>query len=380
MRALVVGAGPGGAMAALGLARGGADVVLVEKSGWPRPKTCGDGISPHGIREGRAFGLDIEGSVHLERALVTTPGEVAFTGGWPTETPWGTTIERRTFDASIVDAALRSGARFVPNTSVHSIETQPTGIVATLRAGDKETAEGADVAIVAEGATGGLATRLGFPPYRSRLVALRGYVDAPKSFEPKYGLFYDRLLTPGYGWVFPLDDQRANVGICIDEKTLARAGGDLRSVFVRWLAESRFARAFLGDRPNVRDLRGGIIPTGRRRRTAPRVFLIGDAAGVADPFTAEGIYQAMHSARLVVSALEQHPDLHAARVAYERDLRVFDRNERAARALRATFGLAIEPYAKHAASHPAFASHLNTDVFFPKRSFSSFVWRLLRAW
>jgi geranylgeranyl reductase family protein len=380
MRALVVGAGPGGAMAALGLARGGADVVLLEKSPWPRPKTCGDGISPHAIREGRAVGLDFEGSVHLERALVTTPRETEFIGGWPAETPWGTTIERRTFDASIVDAAVRSGARFIPSTSVHSIDTQPAGIVATLRSGGKETAERADVAIVAEGATGSLAARLGFPAYRSRLVALRGYVDAPQSFEPKYGLFYDRLLTPGYGWVFPLDEHRANVGICVDEKTLARAGGDLRSVFVRWLSESRFARAFLGDRPNVRDLRGGIIPTGRRTRTTPRVFLIGDAAGVADPFTAEGIYQAMHSARLVVRALEQHTDLHAARTAYERDLRVFDRNERAARALRATFGMAIEPYAKHAASHPAFADHLNTDVFFPKRSFSSFVWRLLRAW
>jgi geranylgeranyl reductase family protein len=367
-------------MAALGLARGGADVVLVEKSPWPRPKTCGDGISPHGIREGREFGLTFEGAVHLERALVTTPREVAFIGGWPAATPWGTTIERRTFDASIARAAVDAGVRFMPATAVTAIETEAGGLVATTRSAGEDGVVRADVAIVAEGATGGLATKLGFPDYRSRLVALRAYVDAPQVLEPKYGLFYDRLLTPGYGWVFPLDERRANVGICIDEKTLARRGGDLRSVFVRWLAESRFARALLGDRPNVRDVRGGIIPTGRRVRTKPRIFLIGDAAGVADPFTAEGIYQAMHSARLVVQALQENANIDAARSAYERALRIFDRNEGAARALRATFGLAIEPYAKHAASDRAFADHLNTDVFFPKRSFGSFVWRLIRAW
>jgi flavin-dependent dehydrogenase len=101
---------------------------------------------------------------------------------------------------------------------------------------------------------------------------------------------------------------------------------------------------------------------------------------VADPFTAEGIYQALHSARLLVDALERSRDPAAAGKRYERALRIFDRNEAAARALRATFGLAIEPYAKHAATHAAFADHLNTDVFFPKRSFLSFVWRLTRAW
>jgi flavin-dependent dehydrogenase len=316
----------------------------------------------------------------LERALVTTPREVAFTGGWPAATPWGTTIERRTFDAGIVDAAVRAGVRFMPATAVTAIETHTSCIVASTRTAGDEGVVRADVAIVAEGATGGLASKLGFPDYRSRLVALRAYADAPQTLEPKYGLFYDRLLTPGYGWVFPIDERQANVGICIDEKTLALRGGDLRSVFVRWLAESRFARALLGDRPNVRDVRGGIIPTGRRVRTKPGVFLIGDAAGVADPFTAEGIYQAMHSARLLVRALEENASLDAARSAYERSLRIFDRNEGAARALRTTFGLAIEPYAKHAAANEAFADHLNTDVFFPKRSFASFVWRLIRAW
>jgi flavin-dependent dehydrogenase len=108
------------------------------------------------------------------------------------------------------------------------------------------------------------------------------------------------------------------------------------------------------------------------------VFLIGDAAGVADPFTAEGIYEAMHSAHMAAHALAETPDVAAARTRYERDLRLFDRNERTARALRATFGLAIEPYAWRAARQPAFADRLNTDAFWPKASFAGFVWDLTR--
>jgi geranylgeranyl reductase family protein len=380
MQVLVVGAGPGGATAALALAQGGAAVTLVEKSDWPRSKTCGDGISPHGIREGRELGMHFEGRVRLARALVSTPRGTAFTGSWPSEMPWGTTIERRDFDAGIVAAAIAAGADFVPATAVTAIETRSSGIVATLRAANgNERSFGAGLAMLAEGATGSLATRLGFPSYRSRLVALRGYVDAPRQLEPKYGLFYDRLLSPGYGWVFPLGDRVANVGVILDERLLGRLGGNLRTVFTRWLAESRFARELLGERPAVRGLRGGVIPTGRRVRTARRIFLIGDAAGVADPFTAEGIYQAMLSARLAARAVLQSADVPDARTRYERDLEVFDRNERAARALRATFGVAIEPYARRAARDPAFASHLNTDVFLPKDSFLNFVWRLVRA-
>jgi geranylgeranyl reductase family protein len=380
IRAIVAGAGPGGATAALALARAGVAVSLVEKSAWPRAKTCGDGVSPLAIREGRELGLHFEGSVHLRRALVTTPREVAFRGGWPADTPWGTTIERRAFDAGIVDGAVAAGADFLPATAVRALDVRAGGVVATVVSGERERELRADVAIVADGASGVLASRLGFPAYRSRLVAIRGYADAPSPLFPEYGLFYDRLLSPGYGWIFPMDERYANVGVLVDERVLARRGGNMRELLTRWLAESRFSRAVLGDSAAVRDVRGGIIPTGRRRRTRERVLLVGDAAGVADPFTAEGIYQAILSARLAAQAIVEAPDIPAACKRYERSLAPFDANERAARALRATFDIAIGPYAQRAAAREPFADRLNTDVFFPKTSLASFVFGLARAW
>ena len=369
MRAIVVGAGPGGASAALALARAGADVQLIEKAPWPRAKTCGDGVSPFAIREAALLGATFAKNLELRRALVTTPGGVAFRGGWPQATPFGTIVERREFDAALVDAAIAAGATFSPATTVRALADDGAAVSATLETGGTERTLRADVAIVAEGATGGLATQLGFPPFRSRLVAIRGYAAARTTLVSEYGLFYDRLVSPGYGWIFPVGERRANVGVCVDERVLALAGGNLRALLDRWLAENRFARDLLARPLVLDDVRGGIIPSGRRRRVRGRVFLIGDAAGVADPFTAEGIAEAMHSARLAAEALIAGPDVRAAAAAYERRLRVFDRNEGAARSLRATFGLAIEPYAWFAARQPRFADRLMTGVFFLKRSF-----------
>lgn len=376
MNVVVIGAGPGGASAALALARAGARVELIEKSAWPRAKTCGDGISPLAIRELAALGVTVAPGLELRGALVHTPRGTAFRGQWPAATPWGTIVERHAFDETLVDAAIRAGVTFAPETAARSVVSAADGVAVTLATAGGERALRADAAIVADGASGGLARQLGFPAHRTRMVAIRAYAPARLALVAEYGLFYDRYLSPGYGWIFPVDPRRANVGVCVDERTLARAGGDLRALLHRWLRENRVARELLGDACVLEDERGGIIPSGRARRVNGRVFLAGDSAGVADPFTAEGIYEAIKSGRLVADALIGAPDIAAAGVRYEGALRELDRNERAARALRATFNVAIEPYALYASRRARFADRLMTDVFFAKPSFPKLMWNL----
>ena len=303
MRAIVVGAGPGGASAAQALAKAGATVELVEKSTWPRAKTCGDGVSPLAVRELQQLGATFTPRLELRRAHISTPGGTAFRGAWPQATPWGTIVERSAFDAALVDAAIHAGARFSPETRARTIASSGNGVTVTVNAGGVERELRADVAVVADGANGSLAKLLGFPPYRSRVVAVRAYARARRQLAPEYGLYYDRDVSPGYGWIFPLDEERANVGVCVDERTLARAGGNLRALLHRWLRENPLARELFEDDVRLEDERGGIIPSGRSRRASGNVFLVGDAAGVADPFTAEGIFEAIKSGVLVARAL-----------------------------------------------------------------------------
>jgi geranylgeranyl reductase family protein len=376
MRAIVVGAGPGGASAALALATAGAAVDLVEKSAWPRAKTCGDGVSPLAVRELRALGAAFTPGLELRQAHVSTPGGAAFRGAWPNATPWGTIVERSAFDAALVDASIRAGAIFSAGTHVRAIASSGDGVAVTVTAGGVERELRADVAIVADGANGSLAKQLGFPPYRSRVVAVRAYARARRQLVAEYGLFYDRFVSPGYGWIFPLDEGRANVGVCVDERTLARAGGNLRTLLHRWLRENPRAREFFDSDVHLEDERGGLIPSGRACRSIGRVFLVGDAAGVADPFTAEGIYEAIKSGVLVARALAESPGIDDARARYENALRTLDCNEHVARALRATFPFAIGPYARYASSHPTFADRLMTDVFFAKPNWLKFMWGL----
>ncbi|GAC1582683.1 MAG: geranylgeranyl reductase family protein [Candidatus Velthaea sp.] len=380
MRVLIVGAGPAGAASAIELARGGADVRLVERSAWPREKTCGDGISPEGVRVASALGIDLTDRLPLRYGTMSAPSRVAFTGGWPKDLPWGTIVERRDFDDRLVRAATAGGARFEPRTDVREIAQTARGASVNARlAGGAQIHEEADVVLLAEGATGGLGASLGFGPHRSRLVALRGYVRASRDLDPSFGLHFDGAIVPGYAWIFPVDRRYANVGILIDERFSRRH--DLRRVLECWLAESPFAREALGERPQLERLTGGVIPTGRRRRTAGNVFALGDAAGVADPFSAEGIAQAMSTGREAARALlESGGDPARAAHGYRRSLRRFDANARASRRMRVVFPYVVDPLSKRAVGRPALAHHLSSEGFFRNQSVAAFLWGIARTW
>ena len=380
MRVLVVGAGPGGAAAAIELARGGAGVVLVEQARWPRTKTCGDGISPPGVREARELGVALDDRPHLELGEIASPEGTVFRSGWRPQTPWGAIVPRVDFDARLVASAVGAGASFFDGTRVRGVHVAEGGPRATVGTGTSRTAERFDAVVLAEGATGSLSAKLGAGRHRSRLVALRGYATATRDLDPVFGLYFDRDVSPGYGWVFPLDARRANVGVLVDERAVRRRGGDLRGIFADWMRTSASARAVLDPNAPIASLAGGIVPTGRARRARDGIFLVGDAAGVADPFTAEGIYQAMASGRAAARALLAHGPGRTAERRYVAAVRPFDRNAREARRLRMGFGFVIDPLARRARERPGLAHHLSATGFFMKDSLPAFLIGIARAW
>ena len=380
MRVLVVGAGPAGGAAAIELARGGADVRVIERSAWPRAKTCGDGITPDAVDIAAQLGVDLSDRLPLARGTMSAPSRVAISSGWPTATPWGAVVERIEFDDRLMRAATAAGAVFEPRTAVREIMPAARGVsVRAVCSGAGELRADADAVLLAEGAAGGLGAALGLGRHRTRLVALRGYVRSERDLDPAFGLHFDPAVVPGYAWIFPLTERYANVGILVDER-FARVR-DLRTVLDGWLHDSPFARDQLGSRPVVERMSGGIIPTGRARRTQGAVFALGDAAGVADPFSAEGIAQAMATGRAAARALlDTGGEIGAASRAYRRALRPFDAKARSSRRMRLVFPYVVDPLTKRGAVRPKLAHHLSSEGFFRKQSVAAFLWGIARTW
>lgn len=363
MRVAIVGAGPAGSAAAIELRRAGADVRIFEKSALPRKKTCGDGLTPSSVVELHALGVALDDRPPLAATLITAPGGAAVRGGWPAGMPPGTTMERADFDARVLAAAVAAGAQVYDKTPVTDL-----------------AALDADAVILAEGATGGLATRNGFPAFRSRLVALRGYVDTTHDAPSQYAVHYDAALTPGYAWIFPVGPRRVNVGLAVDPRVAGNAGGDVRALLRWWIRGSPHARAVIGDAPIVLEVTGGIIPSGRAKRYADGIFLVGDAAGVADPLSAEGVSQALATGRAAAHALiAANGDCGVAGAAYEAALARFDRNEREARRMRALFRLGGDLLVRRAQSRPRLADYLIETGYFLKNDASWFGGTLARA-
>ena len=358
MKVAVVGAGPAGAVAAYALARDGADVSLFERSTWPRGKACGDGLTPTSVALLDEIGIALPARARFATTYVTGPSGNGFRAPWPAGVPDGTTFERIDFDALLVRAAVAAGTTFFDRTSVEACDA---GTLAVRGHDGVERAERFDAVVLGEGGTGGLAARAGLPPFALRLGAYRGYVETATDLPDEYAVHYARGFVPGYTWVFPVAPRRANVGAVLASR------GDVRALLTTWLASETAIRA-LGPAPRLLEARGGVIAIGRARRTSERLFAIGDAAGIADPLSAEGVSQAMRSALLLRDALRASGgDVVRAAERYERALRAFDTNNREALRMRALFGVLAEPLTALAARRPRLARHVIATGYFPKR-------------
>ncbi len=362
LRVAVAGAGPAGAAAAIALARAGVEVRLYDKASWPREKTCGDGLTPSSVAHYADLGITLPPEPSIATTVMVGPSGALARGRWPAGLPNGTCRARRDSDSRLLDAAIAAGATFTPATSV---DAWRDGRV-TLRSPSGARSEPADALIVADGATGALAAKLGFPPHHSRLVALRGYADTRAPLTAEYRVHYDAAFLPGYAWLFPVAPQRANVGIAITEECARRCGGDLRAALRAWLVRDRHASAFVAPDAPLDDVHGGVIPSGRDRRYSGRAFLTGDAAGVADPLSAEGVSQAIATGLSVAAALVQNADVDTAGAAYERTLLPFDRNEREARRMMRWMRVAGDPICRLAAVRRPVADALIATGYFLK--------------
>lgn len=287
---IVVGAGPAGSTAARLLAERGLRVLLLDRANFPRDKPCGGGVT---VRAAQTAGIDL--SPVIERTVNEV--QVSFRLGRPflrtSSEPLTHMTQRCRLDAYLAERAAGAGAEFRDGVAVREVELSAGGVV--VRANGE--ALRARALVGADGANGAVGRALGLAPSGDAAVALEA--NAPADLERwGHAIALDLGGIPGgYGWLFPKGDH-VNVGV----------GG------WRWVGPSLRQRLgalcrFLDiDEAKLWGLRGHHLPLRTPGASIVRgpVLLAGDAAGLVDPLSGEGIDAAFASGRLAAQAVASY--------------------------------------------------------------------------
>ncbi len=306
---VVVGAGPAGAASAVFLAERGHAVVLLDKAAFPRPKICGEYLSPEAARVLDRLdvlkAVDAAGAQALRGMRITAPDGTVLDGPYPTEGPWrgfrdhALAVPREVLDRLLVERAralvdvrerhrvtglLREGARVV-------------GVRA-------ETEDGAWIevrarlVVGADGRASVVARALGLVrPHRLRRLALIQHVSGIDGLGDRGEIYVD---PPDYSILSPVAPGLVNLSLVVPLAHAAPYRGRMETFLAARLKQLRHLPARLAGMRAEGPLRVmGPLAYRVREPRADGLVLVGDAAGFYDPFTGEGLYTALRSAELL---------------------------------------------------------------------------------
>jgi len=332
---VVVGAGPAGSSAAYFLAQAGVDVLVLEKTSFPREKVCGDGLTPRATRMLTRMGI----ATRPEDGWIRNHGLRIIGGGMRLQLPWpelaefpsyGLVRPRSDFDEVLVRHAVKAGARLQENAAVTGpVLDERTGRVVgvTATVAGRPVEVRAPLVLAADGNSSRLALAVGLRKRDDRPmgVAVRTYYRSPRHdddwLESWLELWDDRggardsarTLLPGYGWVFGVGDGTSNVGLGILNTSAAFGNVDYRALLRSWL-DSTPEEWGLREENRTAPVRGAALPMGFNRTPhyTRGLMLLGDAGGMVNPMNGEGIPYAMESgemaAEVAVQALARGSD------------------------------------------------------------------------
>jgi geranylgeranyl reductase family protein len=315
---IVVGAGPAGSATAFHLAQAGLDVLLLEKTVFPREKVCGDGLTPRATRQLIKLGVDLDAP-----GWVRNKGLRIIGGGVRLEMPWpelasypdyGLVRTRMDFDQILAERAVAAGAKLRLGTAVTEPIVDDTGRITGViaKTPDGEARFTAPLVVAADGNSTRLSLAMGLRKRDDRPmgVAVRRYYTSPRHdddyLESWLELWDGERLLPGYGWVFGVGDGTSNVGLGLLNTSESFKNVDYRGLLKSWLAGMPEEWGYVEDNATG-PVRGAALPMGFNRTPhyTRGMLLVGDAGGMINPFNGEGIAYAMESAEMAAEVIVQ---------------------------------------------------------------------------
>jgi geranylgeranyl reductase family protein len=307
---VIIGAGPAGCTASIYLSKFKIPHVILEKDVFPRDKICGDALSGKVVSQLKR--IDPRWVDELSSNAIAAPSwGVVFSSpnGNSVEIPFrnkpneaahspGFISKRINFDNFLFSKLDRNYATVLENEEVKDVEIADDNTVVT----SFNYSINAKLVISAEGVRGLVAKK--FAKHTLELkhhcAGLRAYYNGVKGLHPQgfIELHFVKEALPGYFWIFPLPDGRANVGIGMLSHYISKKKVNLKKLMEDVIESPQFKQRFENAALEGKILGLG-LPLGSKKRTLSgnRFMLTGDSGSLIDPFTGEGIGNAMYSGK-----------------------------------------------------------------------------------
>ncbi len=319
---IIVGAGPAGTTAALYAEKMGLKSILVDKSTFPRDKICGDALSGKTIRMIRELNLLSEISklkgAQINRITFGSPSNKQFDlylnkVNKDQSQKKGFVIPRKIFDNYLFEKAkavteTREGFKVIEIINNKNIVS---GIIGIDKEGKKESLN-APIVLGCDGPFSIVARKLNLykMDMKHTSVAIRCYYSGVNNLSDQIELHFLKEVKPGYFWIFPAGNGIANVGIGLSKTDAKKEKRTLSQILDTVTNSKFFKQRFKGAKQLEKPI-GWNLPVGTKHRNnhGNGFMLLGDAAGLVDPFTGEGIGNAMVSAKYAIQVAKKSKEI-----------------------------------------------------------------------
>lgn len=318
---VVVGAGPAGAMTATILAQKGRDVLLLDRHDFPRDKICGDAVPAGAIERMWHYGMKDKVDAAVERGefyplnglLIVSPRghkiEASFTLGQEGSDSY--VAPRMYFDHVIQQHAVDSGAEFCVAQAKGPIveDGRVVGVKAKTNGSTEEIR--AKMVIGADGATSSIARNLRPRAEqhndKHRAVAIRAYIEDLEIFPNEVEFYLYKDILPGYAWIFPLGEDKANIGLGMRLDHFRKHNLNLEKM-LRDFLDMPVIKKRLKRGGALHDIASWQLNFGsqpRLQNAFDGAVLVGDAAGFINPITGGGIHNSIISAEFAANVVDE---------------------------------------------------------------------------
>jgi len=311
---LITGGGPAGSCLAYHLAEQGIQAIVLESKKFPRDKTCGDAVSAVAISELERLGITklkaFKNFNEINQVALFVEGEKIDVSLADSDKPKGRVIPRFLLDNWIYEAAKEKGVEYIENTKLIDYSTGQDYVLVKAQGSDRSIRYfKTKVLVGADGSNSTVARILqgGKPADDFKLLGLRAYYEGISGPSDRCDIFFSKSNFPGLFWFFPIGTDQANIGSAMIASTVPKNQSHAKHLlqkqitddpnFAERIGQGKIRGKITGWPLKFKDPSSKVVGQG--------VILIGDAAGLINPLSGDGIQYALLSARWAAEHLAE---------------------------------------------------------------------------